>query len=308
MSDPLEDRKKGILVRLEIPALLDWAERRLGRCGVPKPRLNAERLLSCCTGLSRVEVYAHPERQLTGEEKRAFMEAVRRRCGREPLQYITGRAAFRYLELHVDPRVLIPRPETEMVVERALELLRSGRWHPLVVDVGTGSGCIALSLAREFPAAVVHATDIDPRALQAARENASRLGMEGLVSFHLGDCLSALPASLRGRVDLVVSNPPYVREVDYPRLPPEVRDREPRSALVAGPRGTEVHRRLLEEVPGWLSPGGWLLMEGGEDQVHRLAELAANMGYVEVGVHADLNGRPRMVEARFDPSSKLYLE
>ncbi|MDI6873616.1 peptide chain release factor N(5)-glutamine methyltransferase [Candidatus Solincola sp.] len=285
----------------EIPALLSWAARFLERRGVSKPRLNAERLLSYCTGRTRVELYAYPERPLQREEMRAFMRAVVRRSRREPLQYITGTAVFRYLELAVDARVLIPRPETEMVVERALVLLRERGGHPVVVDVGTGSGCIALSLARECPAAVVHATDVDPRALSVARENACRLGMDGVVRFHLGDCLSALPDTLRGALDLVVSNPPYVREEDLEALPPEVREHEPRSALVAGPRGTEVHEKLLGEATYWLAPGGWLLMEGGEDQVGDLAGLARDMGYVAVRVHEDLNGRPRMVEARLTP-------
>lgn len=285
----------------EVVALLTWAERFLERSGVPKPRLNAERLLSHCTGRSRVELYAYPERALREEERRSFVGAVARRSRREPLQYITGTAFFRYLELSVDPRVLIPRPETEMLVERALALLRGTGGHPLVVDVGTGSGCIALSLARECPAAVVHATDLDPRALSVALENARRLGMEGVVRFHLGDCLSALPEDMRGTVDLVVSNPPYVREGDFQSLPPEVREHEPRSALVAGPRGTEVHLRILREALSWLTPGGWLLMEGGEDQMGELAVVARDMGYVEVRVHEDLNGRPRMVEARLTP-------
>lgn len=301
MNEHAWSRKKGTHSRPCVPALLEWAERCLARGGVAKPRLNAERLLEHCTGRSRVELYAFPEEPLSRDQEEAFVRAVARRSRREPLQYITGRAFFRYLELAVDPRVLIPRPETEMVVERALALLRERRGHPLVVDVGTGSGCIALSLAREFPAAVVHATDIDPLALEVARENALRLGMEGLVCFHRGDCLFALPATLRGSIDLVVSNPPYVQEEYFTNLPPEVREHEPRSALVPGPRGTEVHERLLEQAPSWLAPGGWLLMEGGEDQVHELAGLARELGYVEVAVREDLNERPRMVEARLTP-------
>ncbi len=290
--------RAGVRGVAEIPELLSWAARLLERSGVPKPRLNAERLLSHCTGRTRVELYAYPERPPGREERREFIRAVLRRSRREPLQYITGTAFFRYLELEVDPRVLIPRPETEVLVERALVLLRERGGHPLVVDVGTGSGCIALSLARECPAAVVHATDVDPGALDVARMNARRLGLERVVRFHRGDCLSALPGSLQGTVDLVVSNPPYVREEDFYTLPPEVREHEPRSALVPGPRGTEMHERLLREAPRWLAPGGWLLMEGGEDQVEELACLAAEMGYARVGVHGDLNGRPRVVECR----------
>lgn len=301
MSEGARGKNTGTRPTTEVTALLFWAERFLRRSGVSKPRLNAERLLSHCTGRTRVELYAYPERPLQREERQAFVRAVVRRSRHEPLQYITGTAVFRYLELAVDPRVLIPRPETEMVVERALALLRGIGGHPLVVDVGTGSGCIALSLARECPAAVVYATDLDPRALSVARENARRLGMENVVHLHLGDCLSALPQNLRGKLDLVVSNPPYIREGDFHSLPPEVREHEPRSALVAGPWGTEVHRRLLEEALSWLAPGGWLIMEGGEDQVDELAGVAREMGYAEAMVHEDLNGRPRMIEARLTP-------
>lgn len=291
--------RKGIRTGLaaEVPALLQWATEYLRRHGVSKPRLNAEQILSHCTGRSRVELYAFPENPVPAGMRRSFIQAVRRRSRHEPLQYIVGCKGFRYLELAVDRRVLIPRPETEMLVERALTLLQKMGGHPLVVDVGTGSGCIALSLAKEFPAAVVHATDISRDALEAARENAARSGLEGLVEFHSGDCLDALPRSLRGKFNLVVSNPPYIREDDFVLLPPEVREHEPRQALVAGPLGVEMHLRLLEEAPAWLAPGGWLLMEGSEDQVGWLARLALEMGYASVEVHPDLNGRPRMVQA-----------
>lgn len=283
---------------LEVPGLIAWAEAMLERSGVPAPRLNAEQLLSHCTGRSRVELYAYPEKKVPQREKEAFAAAVRRRAEREPLQYIIGRKGFRRLEMSVDRRVLIPRPETEMLVERALELLWAERGHAVVVDVGTGSGCIALSLAAECPTAVVHATDISAEALEAARENAQRLGLEGVVTFHLGDLLGALPEEMRGDIDGVVCNPPYIRESDYPFLPPEVREHEPRVSLVAGPEGTEAHLRLMEQSRDWLRPGGWLLMEGGEDQVDALARAARELGYARVQVREDLNRRPRMVEMR----------
>jgi len=281
-----------------VPGLLEWAEEYLKKHGIYKPRLNAELMLSHCTGRSRTELYAYPEMDISPHAKQAFFRCVRRRAEREPLQYVTGVSDFRRLELAVDSRVLIPRPETETLVERALEILREAGGHPLVVDVGTGSGCIALSLAKEHPEAVVHATDGSGEALQAARENASRLGLEGLVDFHLGDLLLALPGWMRGKVDLVVSNPPYVRESDFPSLPPEVREHEPHAALVAGPRGTEVHARLVEQSLSWLSPGGRLLMECGEDQVEELCSLLESAGYAGVRKGKDLTGRPRMVEGR----------
>ncbi|MBC7247240.1 MAG: peptide chain release factor N(5)-glutamine methyltransferase [Actinobacteria bacterium] len=281
--------------------LLEWAEAYLERYGIYKPRLNAELLLSHCAGCGRAELYARPEMEMSAAARRAFFRCVRRRAGREPLQYVTGVSGFRRLELAVDGRVLIPRPETEMLVERALEILRGEGGHPLVVDVGTGSGCIALSLAKEHPQAVVHATDGSGEALQAARENASRLGMEGVVDFHRGDLLRALPPRLEGRIDLVVSNPPYVREADFPLLPPEVREHEPRVALVAGPGGTEVHARLAEQALSWLAPGGCLLMECGEDQAEELCRMLENLGYAAVRKGDDLTGRPRMVEGRRAP-------
>lgn len=292
-----ESRKALNRPLLEVPALLRWATDYLAERGITEPRLNAEVLLSHRTGRSRVDLYAFPELPVPPEARRGFVRDVQRRSQHEPLHYIVGFKGFRYLELAVDRRVLIPRPETELLVERALALLKRSGGSPLVVDVGTGSGCIALSLAREYPAAEIHATDVEPGALEVARGNAVRLGLAGLVRFHLGDCLDALPASMRGKVDLVVSNPPYIREDELQTLPPEVRDHEPRRALVAGPTGMEMHLRLLAQAPDWLAPGGWLLMEGGCGQLEELARLAADAGYVSVEVHPDLNGIPRIIQA-----------
>jgi release factor glutamine methyltransferase len=284
-------------LNLQAPQLISWAAEVLQDGGVIKPRLNAEQLLQHCTGRSRAELYAYPERTVNLREKEAFSAVVRRRAAHEPLQFITGIKGFRYLELAVDRRALIPRPETETVVERAVELLRAMRGHPVVVDVGTGCGCISLSIASECPATVVHATDISRDALAVARRNATKLGLEGIVSFHLGDLMDALQAGLAGKIDLIVSNPPYIRESDFAALPPEVREHEPYVSLVAGPEGTECHLRLMRQARLWLAPGGYLLMEGGEDQVEGLAAEAEALGYSCVEVRADLNGRPRMVEA-----------
>jgi len=280
------------------PGLIAWAARYLEENGVVRPRLNAEQLLSHCTGRSRVELYAYHDRPVSMRERGEFAELLRRRAAREPLQYITGRKGFRYLELAVDRRVLIPRPETETLVERAVSALGAFPGHPLAVDVGTGSGCIALSLARECPAAVVCATEISAEALEVARMNARLLGLDDAVEFRRGDLLDALPDELKGRIDVIVSNPPYVREGDFPSLPPEVREHEPRISLVAGPSGTETHHRLMGQAPLWLAPGGLLLMEGGEEQVEGLAREAAGFGFTVAEVHADLNGRPRIVEMR----------
>jgi len=286
----------GAAPAFEIPRLITWASRYLEENGVIKPRLNAELLLAHSTGWNRTELYAYSEAPVPTDCRESFIAAVERRAAHEPLQYITGTKGFRYLDLQVDPRALIPRPETEMLVERAVQVLRAAPGHPVVVDVGTGSGCIALSLARECPAAVVYATDISADALAVARGNAQRLALDGVVSFRLGDLCDALDRELAGGIDLIVCNPPYVRERDFPTLPPEVREHEPYISLVAGPEGTEVHRRLMEQASFWLAPTGCLLLEGGEDQVGGLAAAAAGLGYGAVKIHPDLNGRPRIVE------------
>lgn len=283
---------------LEVPLLINWATGYLRENRVTKPRLNAQQLLVHCTGRSRVDLYAYPEKPVSTQEREAFTLAVQRRALREPLQYIVGWKGFRYLDVVVDSRVLIPRPETEMLVQRALELIREARGHPVAVDIGTGSGCIALSICRECPAAVVHATDICEGALEVARGNARRLGLDGTLIFHHGDLLQALPGHLQGKCDFIVSNPPYVRERDFADLPPEVREYEPYRSMVAGPRGVEIHLRLMSQASFWLAPGGWLLMEGGEDQMEFLSRRAMELGYGEAGIVSDLNHKPRIIEMR----------
>lgn len=278
--------------------LIAWGSERLRASEVPKPRLNAELLLSYCTGRSRVDLYAYPEKPVPREAREEFAAAVGRRAAREPLQYITGSRGFMHIDVGVDRRVLIPRPETELLAQLAIDALSAMGGRPVVVDVGTGSGCVAISVARECPSATVYATDISADALELARANATREGLEGRIVFRHGDLLDALEGELRGALDVVACNPPYIREDEFPELPPEVRDHEPYVALVAGPTGMEIHLRLLRQAPSWLCPRGLLLMEGGADQVKRLAEEALGMGYAEARVHHDLNGLPRVLEAR----------
>jgi release factor glutamine methyltransferase len=278
----------------KIPELIGWATAYLGENQVIKPRLNAEHILSHVSGRSRVDLYAYPEWPVPEEIRESFEAAVRRRAGHEPLQYITGVKGFRRIELKVDPRVLIPRPETEMLVEKAIETIGKMSGHPVVADIGTGSGCIALSIAKECPAAVLHATDKYPDALLVARANADGLGMEDIVIFHTGDLLDALPPDLQCNV--IVSNPPYVSEEEFSSLPIEVREHEPKHSLVAGPLGTEVHSRLMEQAADRLVEGGYLLMEGGEHQVAVLAESAGELGYSRTEIIEDFNSLPRIVK------------
>lgn len=228
-------------------------------------------------------------------------ELVTRRLGGEPLQYVLGEWAFRTLELSVDDRALIPRPETEQVVEAALAHL-GDRPGPVVVDLGTGSGAIALSVAAERPRAEVWATDVDPAALALAAANRARTGASARVTLRRGSWYGALPPHLRGRVDLVVSNPPYVSEAEWPGLDPEVR-REPYGALVAGPGsdstpGLAAAEVVLRGAPGWLVPGGAVVVEVAPHQATAAMAMARGAGLTEVGLVRDLAGRDRAVSGR----------
>lgn len=230
----------------------------------------------------------HERRRLLAVPDADAEELARRRLAGEPLQYLEGSAAFADFEVLVDERVLIPRPETEGLYELVTQRLTEPP--EIVVDLGTGSGVLAIALARRYPDAEVHAVDLSEAALQLAAENALRNGVE--VAFHHGDLLGALPERLERRVDLLVSNPPYVAEAEWSRLPEDVRH-EPRLALIAGPKGTEVLERIAEEAGRWMRPGGLLVCEIGEDQEAAVREMFSFLGETEV--RRDLSDRPRYV-------------
>jgi release factor glutamine methyltransferase len=260
--------------------------------GSPTPRLDAELLLAHALRLSRVELYTNHDRPLTEEELAACRALLERRGRREPVAYIVGRWGFRGLDLAVDARVLVPRPETELVVERCLELLRDAPG-PRVLDVGTGSGAIALAIAAERPDAVVTACDVDAGALALAAENAARLGPG--VELVRSDLL----AGLAGRsFHAVVSNPPYVSEREIAGLEPEVARWEPRVATVAGADGMAVLRRLAADALMHLEAGGALVLECGEGQAEPLMAELRERGYAEVASRPDLAGIERVVSGR----------
>jgi release factor glutamine methyltransferase len=258
---------------------LDSALVALRAAGVGEPRLDAEVLLAHALGVDRTQLFLDPDAPVEGPAVHAFREAVRRRTVlREPVAYITGTKGFRHLDLHVDRRVLIPRPETEHLVEAALDLPQGAR----VVDVGTGSGAVALALKDERPDLEVHATDISEDALHVAHGNARRLGLD--ITFHLGDLLARIPA-----VDAVVSNPPYVE--DGAPLQPEIARHEPPGALFAGPDGLDVVRRL---IPAATAAGArWIALEIGAGQAPAVRDLAP-AGWAADAV-ADLAGIERIV-------------
>jgi release factor glutamine methyltransferase len=280
--------------------VLREAASRLAAAGCPSPRLDAELLLADALEVDRAALYAAPERRLEGGAVERCEAWLARREVREPVAYILGRRAFRRLELRVDRRVLIPRPETEVVAGVAVAELRrlGGGDRPVTaLDLGTGSGAIALSLAAEVRTAQVWATDRSADALAVARANLAGLGRPGArVRLAQGDWFEALPAELRGSVQLVVSNPPYVGEGEA--LPAEVADWEPRAALVAGPRGDEALARVVAEAGAWLARPGSLVLEVAPHQATAVATCAEGAGYGPVEVGQDLAGRDRVLVAR----------
>jgi release factor glutamine methyltransferase len=277
-------------------ALVRDAAASLASAGVPAPEWDAERLLRHVLGCDRAALVADPDRPVPGPDAELFRALVRRRASREPLQHILGVQAFWRHEFLVTPAVLIPRPETELLVQASLELLQ-GIERPLIVDVGTGSGCIALSLAAERPDAEIHAIDISGAALAVALENAHRLELEGRVAFHHGDLLEPV-AHLAGRVDLVVSNPPYVDPADRETLAPEVRDHDPALALFPPGDPTSLYRRLAGAATSRLRPGGWLVVELGQGQAAAVEAICRDQGLVATRLDRDLAGIPRCLAAR----------
>jgi release factor glutamine methyltransferase len=268
---------------------LQKAGQELASAGCPSAHVDAELLLAHALGASRTEIFASPERELSEEELECFEALVGRRAAREPAAYIIGEWGFRRLTLAVDPRVLVPRPETEIVVERALARLK-GVPQPLVLDVGTGSGAIALAIADEQAGARVVATDISADALALAAENRARAGFEDRVELVLGN----LVAGLRGPFDLVVSNPPYVSPEEFEALDAEIRLYEPREAVVGAGQTAAIARRAREILRG----DGWLVLECGDGKAAGVAAELRALGYEDVGAFPDLTGRDRVVEGR----------
>ena len=261
----------------------------LERHGVESPQATAEILLGHVLRTDRAGLYARSE-ALTAREARMFGRALCQRCAGTPVQHLTGEQAFRRLVLEARPGVFVPRPETEVLVGVALEALE-GLDGPVVVDVGTGTGAVALALKDERPDAKVLATDLSPEAVELAVANAGRLGLE--VDVREGDLLEPLPAELRGWVDLVVSNPPYVTAEEMDDLPPEVRA-DPELALLGGP---EVYERLARQAVRWLKDGGALVVEVGATRCSAVADLLRR-AFGDVEVRTDLAGRERVVLGR----------
>ncbi len=274
------------------------ATQRLTEAGCDSPRLDAQLLLAHVLGQERSWLFAHHDHPLSPEEAQRYTELVARRARREPVAYLIGRKAFYGLEFVVDRRVLIPRPETELLVDLALDQLSRREGRPVAVaDVGTGSGAIAVSLAVHAPWARIYGLDISAEALEVARENGRRLAQEDNPVFLQSDLLEALPQP----VDLIVANLPYVTSQDYADLAPDILEYEPRLALEAGPEGLDLIRRLLDQAGDHLKSDGVILLEIGADQGEVVTELARQMeprpSYI--GVRRDYSGHVRTVTLEF---------
>jgi release factor glutamine methyltransferase len=275
----------------------------LSRAGIEQAGLETAWLLEHALRVAPLDLRLNGSRIVAGEGLRRAQALLARRAAREPLQYLLGTQEFCGLEFEVEPSVLIPRPETELLVEAAVRCAgirpEAGR-RPIIADVGTGSGCIAVSLARRLPTAVLYATDRSAEALRVAGRNAERHGVAGQVTFLEGDLLKPLHArGLSGRVDVVVSNPPYIAEREWEALQPEVRLYEPRVALAGGEDGLAVYRRLVRESAEFLNAGGWLIVEVGQGQAEAVRLLLdATRQYGSAAVRPDQAGIDRVVCAQ----------
>jgi release factor glutamine methyltransferase len=267
---------------------------------VASPRLNAELLLAHVLNMRRMELYLHFERTLAPDEIERSRELVRRRGQREPLQHLTGAACFCGLELTVTPDVLVPRPETELLAERAWnyvnQLTSKGHSSPSVLDFGTGSGCLAIAVAVHSPPARVDALDVSAPALEVARQNAGRHGIADRIHFFQGSALTALPAE--ARYDLLMSNPPYIPSSEIDKLSPEVRDHDPRLALDGGTDGLDFFRLLAQTGGERLNMNGRIMLEFGDEQAETIRELLEKQKWIVEEIVEDYTQRPRIVIAR----------
>ena len=279
--------------------LIQWTTQYFSRKGVAQPRTDAEVLLAHVLGIERIQLYLRFDQPLRETELAEYREAVRRRATHEPLQYITGRREFWSLELEVSPSVLIPRPETEVLVEKALALLKeNGSAIPWVLDLGTGSGAIAIALAHEHPGVQVLATDISSAAIAVAQRNARRHHVADRVHLVAMDFCRGL-AVAGATFDLIVSNPPYIASSDIPGLAPEIARFEPRNALDGGLQGLDVIQQIMEQAHGSLKPSGSLLVEIGQGQAELLRHQQVNQpSYISIDFIADYAGIPRVLHLR----------
>jgi release factor glutamine methyltransferase len=282
--------------------LLDWTSKYLAQKGSEFPRLDAEVLLAHALGCKRIELYTRHEEIAPNEGRQQFRELVRRRVEGCPVAYLVGRKEFFSLELEVSPAVLIPRPDSECLVDECLRLAKEMP-EPRIIDLGTGSGNLAVAVAKRHKGAQVTAVDVSPEALVVARRNAAKHGVEGRVRFLQGDLFA--PVHAGEAFDFVISNPPYIPRGDIASLAPGVRDYEPHLALDGGLDGFAIFDRLVAETPRWLKRGGHLIIEIGSPQVkHARERIKTHAGYELAKTVQDGSGHPRVLRARWQPAER----
>lgn len=282
-----------------------WAEAYLKRFKIPEAKISAEYLLSFILKCKRQELYLNPDRQLTNIEINTFKTFIQRRSKREPLQYIIGEEEFRGLIFKVTRDVLIPRPETELLVEESVKIISTlqppAPKQLTIIDLCTGSGCIAVSIAKEIDNCKVYATDISEKALAVARENAKRHSIEDRITFLQGSFFEPMKdKGLEGKIDIILSNPPYVSKKDMGKLQPEIKEYEPSLALYGGEDGLDSYRTIIPEALNYLKKDGYLLLEIGYGQAEGVKELFAQYpAYGKIEIINDLSEIERVVKAKF---------
>ncbi|MCA9066729.1 MAG: peptide chain release factor N(5)-glutamine methyltransferase [Planctomycetaceae bacterium] len=274
--------------------ILEWTTGFLRDKGVESPRVEAELLLAHARQCQRIRLYTDFDEPVSEQQRTRMRELVQRRAKREPLAYIVGTREFYGRSFVVGPGILIPRPETEKLIDLCLSRI-SKEAHVRIAEVGAGSGCISLTLACQLPHSAVTATDISAKAIQTASENASRLKVADRVRLLHGDCLEPLLKE-QSQLDVVVSNPPYIRDDEWETLQPEVGGHEPREALLGGPDGLDIVRRLVPQAASLLKPGGFILLEVDPAQCPSVCTILEAHGFLNCRVHKDLSGNDRVVE------------
>lgn len=278
--------------------VLRWATEDFAKRGNTTARLDAELLLAHVLGCNRLRLIIESERPLTATELAAYRELIKRRRAAEPIAYILGEREFYALPIRVDRRALIPRPDTETLVEVALERTRQRSMYGTALDLCTGSGCVVIALAKQRPTWNFTATDVDEETATLAWENVLRTGVAHHVRVLLGDLFGAVPEG--ERFDLVTANPPYIPSAEIPTLDPDIREYEPRRALDGGPDGLDLVRRIVAEAPDYLAPGGVLALEIGYDQAERTEALFAERGFSAIERRRDYGEHERVVSGRWE--------
>lgn len=278
--------------------LFFYGKQTLEQAGIDTPAADARFLLSLVLHVEPWRIPLLMHETVSHIQQEQFKELIAQRAARVPAAYLAGTREFYSLDFFVTPDVLIPRPETELLVDVVLSSSLSAHPHPILVDLGTGSGAISVTLAKHLPACRIIAVDISTAALAVATKNAEYHGVSNRIDFVEGDLFAPLPSDIRGAVHGIVSNPPYIPTGEIPHLAPEIKNFEPPQALDGGTDGLEFYRRISGEAPAWLAPGGLLAVEVGYDQGEKVAAMFAAAGLAEIALHRDLQGIPRVVSGK----------